>query len=81
MCSVNKQFKLHLAITSFCIFPSLRLVKLHVTRGLSLAYAVTVLTCVVLLTCVLLFTMVPLDSIIDSKRSLNKKVIMKQRNL
>jgi hypothetical protein len=42
--------------------------KLHVTRGLSLAYAVTVVTCVVLFSRILLLMILPLDSIVESKR-------------
>jgi hypothetical protein len=41
--------------------------KFHVTRGLSLAYAVTVVTCVVLFSRILLFMMLHLDSIMESK--------------
>jgi hypothetical protein len=43
-----------------------RLSKLHVTRGPSLAYAVTVLTCVVLFSHFVLF-MRRLDTIMESK--------------
>jgi hypothetical protein len=46
--SVNIQLKCHPAICSPTprLSPPLHIAKLHVTRGLSLAYKVTVLTCV-----------------------------------
>jgi hypothetical protein len=42
--------------------------KLHIIRGLSLAYAVTVVNCVVLLSHMSLFMILPLDSIMELKR-------------
>jgi hypothetical protein len=42
--------------------------KLHVTRGLSLAYAVTMVTSVVLFHRISLFVILPLDSDTESKR-------------
>jgi hypothetical protein len=53
--------------------------KLHVTRGLSLAYAVTVVTCVALFSRILLFMILPLDNIMELKISV--EVIMKQRQV
>jgi hypothetical protein len=40
----------------------------HVTRGLSLAYALVVSTCVVHFSRILMFMVLPLDGIMDSKQ-------------
>jgi hypothetical protein len=52
---------------TLCLSPPLRLTKLHVTRSLSLACAITVLTRVVLFSHVLLFVILPLDSVVELK--------------
>jgi hypothetical protein len=69
MCkSVNIQLNCHPAIYSSRVFIPSSTHKLHVTRSLSLAYAVTMVTCVVLFYRILLLMILSLDSIMESKR-------------
>lgn len=69
--TVHIQLHCRPAISSLASCNPPRHDSLHATCCLSLAHAVTVLTCVKLLSRILLFTILPLDSTMESKRKCN----------